>query len=125
MEVSGHIHASAALTPKKEHPGTRWIGGWVGSRARLDTVRKRKIPSPRRESNPRTPIFQLEQINWPAGDFAAVQVKGLKEKHGLCLRLHETDVKMRDIEQRESHRKEQFSIIHGLTLRIYMDMTAM
>jgi hypothetical protein len=30
----------------------------VGPRAVLDTVVKRKIPSPRRESNPRTPIFQ-------------------------------------------------------------------
>jgi hypothetical protein len=30
----------------------------VGTRAVLDTVVKRKIPSPRRESNPRTPIVQ-------------------------------------------------------------------
>jgi hypothetical protein len=30
----------------------------VGSRAVLDTVVKGKIPSPRRESNPRTPINQ-------------------------------------------------------------------
>jgi hypothetical protein len=30
----------------------------VGPRAVLDTVVKRKIPSPRRESNPRTPIVQ-------------------------------------------------------------------
>jgi hypothetical protein len=30
----------------------------VGSRAVLDVVVKRKIPSPRRESNPRTPIVQ-------------------------------------------------------------------
>jgi hypothetical protein len=34
------------------------MGGWVGSRAVLDAVVKRKIPSPRRESNPRTPIVQ-------------------------------------------------------------------
>jgi hypothetical protein len=39
-------------------PGTPWIGGWVGPRAVLDAVVKRKIPSPRRESNPRTPIVQ-------------------------------------------------------------------
>jgi hypothetical protein len=32
--------------------------GWVGPRAVLDAVVKRKIPSPRRESNPRTPIVQ-------------------------------------------------------------------
>jgi hypothetical protein len=39
-------------------PGTHWIGGWVGPRAVLGAVVKRKIPSPRRESNPRTPIVQ-------------------------------------------------------------------
>jgi hypothetical protein len=37
---------------------THWIGGWVGPRTVLDAVVKRKIPSPRRESNPRTPIVQ-------------------------------------------------------------------
>jgi hypothetical protein len=36
--------------------GTHWIGGWVGSRVVLDAVVKRKIPSPHRESKPRTPI---------------------------------------------------------------------
>jgi hypothetical protein len=46
------------LTPRERAPGTQWIGGWVGPRAVLDTVVKRKIPSPRRESNPRTPIVQ-------------------------------------------------------------------
>jgi hypothetical protein len=48
MEVSGQLHAH----------GTHWIGGWVDPRAVLDAVVKRKIPSPRRESNPRTPIVQ-------------------------------------------------------------------
>jgi hypothetical protein len=43
---------------REKAPGTHWIGGWVGPRAVLDTVVKRKIPSPRRESNPRTPIVQ-------------------------------------------------------------------
>jgi hypothetical protein len=33
-------------------------GGWVGHRAVLDAVMKRKIPSPHRELNPRTPIVQ-------------------------------------------------------------------
>jgi len=31
-------------------PGTHWVGDWVGPRAVLDAVVKRKIPSPRRES---------------------------------------------------------------------------
>jgi hypothetical protein len=34
------------------------IGDWVVPRAVLDAVVKRKISSPCRESNPRTPIFQ-------------------------------------------------------------------
>jgi hypothetical protein len=46
------------FTPRERAPGTHWIGGWVGPRAVLYAVVERKIPSPRRESNPRTPIFQ-------------------------------------------------------------------
>jgi hypothetical protein len=62
MEASGQLHAPDALYPGKEPregaPGTHWIGVWVGLRAVLDAMVKRKIPSPRRESNPRTPIVQ-------------------------------------------------------------------
>jgi hypothetical protein len=58
MEVSSQLHAPTALAPRKETPGTDWIGSWVGSRADLDTVSKRKIPSPRRDSNPDHPIVQ-------------------------------------------------------------------
>jgi hypothetical protein len=46
------------LTPSERTSGTYLIGGWVGPRAVLDAVAKRKIPSSRRESNPRTPIVQ-------------------------------------------------------------------
>jgi hypothetical protein len=46
------------FTAKERAPGTHWIGGWVGPRAVLDAIVKRKIPSPRRESSPRTPIVQ-------------------------------------------------------------------
>jgi hypothetical protein len=46
------------FTPRERSPGTHWIGGWVVSRAVLDAVVKRRIPSPRRESNPRTTIVQ-------------------------------------------------------------------
>jgi hypothetical protein len=58
MEVSGQLHAPAALSPRERAPGTHWVGGWVISRTVLDAVVKRKIPSPRRESNPRAPIVQ-------------------------------------------------------------------
>jgi hypothetical protein len=48
----------ARFTPRKRAPDTHWAGGWVGPRSVLDAVVKRKIPTPRRESNPRTPIIQ-------------------------------------------------------------------
>jgi hypothetical protein len=46
------------LYPQGKSPGTHWIGGWVGPRAILDTVVKRKILSPHRKSNSRTSIIQ-------------------------------------------------------------------
>jgi hypothetical protein len=46
------------FTPRERVTGTRWIGGWVGSRAVLDAVVKRKILGPRQELNHRTPIVQ-------------------------------------------------------------------
>jgi hypothetical protein len=52
------VSRSGRFTPRERAPGTHWIGGWVDSRAVLDAVVKGKIPSPRRESNPRTPIVQ-------------------------------------------------------------------
>jgi hypothetical protein len=56
MEASGQLHAPTALTPGKEPPVPTGIGGWVGPRAVLNAVVKRKIPNLRRESNPRIPI---------------------------------------------------------------------
>jgi len=32
------------FTPRQRTPGAHWTGGWVGPRAVLDTVMKRKIP---------------------------------------------------------------------------------
>jgi hypothetical protein len=49
---------SGRFTPRERAPGTYLIGGWVGPRTVLDAVVKRKNPSPRRQSNPRTPIVQ-------------------------------------------------------------------
>jgi hypothetical protein len=46
------------FTPKERAHGTHWVGGWVCLRAVLDAVVNRKITSPRRESNRRTPIVQ-------------------------------------------------------------------
>jgi hypothetical protein len=55
------------LTPRKRAPGIHWIGGWVGPRAVLGTMVKRKFPSPRGKLNPRTPIVQpvaQHYIDW-------------------------------------------------------------
>jgi hypothetical protein len=53
MEMSGQLYAPAALPPRIEPVVSIWC-----PRAVLDAVVKRKIPSPRRESNPTTPIVQ-------------------------------------------------------------------
>jgi hypothetical protein len=43
------------LTPRERALGTHWIGGWVGPRASLDMVLKRKIPKPHQDLNPAHP----------------------------------------------------------------------
>jgi hypothetical protein len=48
---------SSRFNPGKEPPNSHWIGGWVGPKAGLDAVVKRKIFRPCRDSNP--PIIQL------------------------------------------------------------------
>jgi hypothetical protein len=55
MEVSGQIHAPVALIPAK-NPRYLWIEGWVGPRASIDAVAKRKkIPAP---TGNRIPVVQ-------------------------------------------------------------------
>jgi hypothetical protein len=56
----GELSASrpGRFTPREIAPGTHWIEDWVGPRAVLDMVAKRKIPSLHKELNPRTPIIQ-------------------------------------------------------------------
>jgi hypothetical protein len=44
--------------PREGAPGTHWVGCWMVPRVGLEAVVEREIPSPRRESNPRTPIVQ-------------------------------------------------------------------
>jgi len=41
-----------SFTPQERAPGSHWIGGWVGLRAGLDAVEKRKNPYPCREQEP-------------------------------------------------------------------------
>jgi len=42
------------FTPKERASGTHWIRGWVGPRAGLGTMVRRNIPSPYRDTNPRS-----------------------------------------------------------------------
>jgi hypothetical protein len=42
LEVSGQLHAPAALPPGKS-PGTHFIGGWVDPTAGLDDMEKWKL----------------------------------------------------------------------------------
>jgi hypothetical protein len=51
MELSRQLHA-----PVRFIPGTHLTGGWVGPRAGLDAVAKRKIPCTCRESNLGRPV---------------------------------------------------------------------
>jgi hypothetical protein len=43
LEVSGQLHALAALSPRKN---THWIWGWVGPRAGMDDMEKWKFLPP-------------------------------------------------------------------------------
>jgi hypothetical protein len=54
------------FTPRETASDIHWIGGWVGPRLVLDELVKRRIPSPRRESNPRTPFSRYcsRYTNW-------------------------------------------------------------
>jgi hypothetical protein len=57
------------FTPRERAPGIHWIGDWMGPRAVLDSVVKKKIPSPGWESNCRlvsvsTELSQLLYDHW-------------------------------------------------------------
>jgi hypothetical protein len=68
------------FTPRERAPGTHRIGGWVGPRAVLDAVVKRKIPSPGQESKPRIPIIQPVASCYTDWAIAALRVSYKKSK---------------------------------------------
>jgi hypothetical protein len=49
------VSRPSRFTRRETASRNHWIGGWVGPRAGLETVLKRKIPSPLRDSNPDRP----------------------------------------------------------------------
>jgi hypothetical protein len=64
------------FSPKERAPSTHWIGSWVGPRASLDAVVKKKILSCCEDSNP--PIFQL---------IAQCYTTELSQLHNLMFRM--------------------------------------
>jgi hypothetical protein len=69
MEVSGQLHAPADLPPGKSpwFPLDRRLGGPQSRSGHGGGKKKFPAPSPRRESNPRTPIVQpvvQRYIDW-------------------------------------------------------------
>jgi hypothetical protein len=56
------------FTPWGNASGTHWIGGWVGPKAGLDAVVKRKIPSPCQDWNPQTssPLPRAISLSYPS-----------------------------------------------------------
>jgi hypothetical protein len=79
MEVSGQLHAPGRFYPWERAPGTHWIREWVGPRGGLDAVVKRKIPNPRRESNPDRPArSSADETELPAN---GEDSKSLIQKH--------------------------------------------
>ena len=95
MWVDGQRHAPAAFPPRKR-PDTRWTGGWLGSRAEFELVRKTS-PPPGSDSrtvqavacicndwvNPRETDAPIS----PVGSFRSTHLCGLKPfaTHQKCL----------------------------------------
>jgi hypothetical protein len=50
-DLSGQRHAPTALYHRARTPATKWTGGWVGLRAGLDTVARRKSFASARDRN--------------------------------------------------------------------------
>jgi hypothetical protein len=78
------------FTSRERAPATPWIGGWVGPRAVVDAMVKRKIPSPHRESKPRTPTVQpvsQRYTDWAITDLA---IKLYSIKSTKNIELHKT-----------------------------------
>jgi hypothetical protein len=72
------------FTAGERAPGTHWIGGWVGPRAVLEAVVKRKIPSPRRQSNPRNSIVQPVAQRYTDWAITALLRPSVRPKSSRC-----------------------------------------
>jgi hypothetical protein len=52
MQVEWSVSRPGRFTTGEIAPGTQWIGGWVGPRAGLDVMEKRKNVSPLMQMEP-------------------------------------------------------------------------
>jgi hypothetical protein len=81
MDVNGQLHAPATLPFRKRAPGTHLIGGWVGPRAVLGAMVKRKNFKPLLELEP--PIIQ------PVAQRYTIELSRLSFiEHGIRLMLY-------------------------------------
>jgi hypothetical protein len=71
---------SGRFTPRERVPGTHWIRGWVGPRAVLDAVVKRKIPSTRRPA--RSPA--LYRLSYHGSTFLYDEKRQHAENQSYC-----------------------------------------
>jgi hypothetical protein len=78
MEVSGQLHAPAALPPEERASGTNWIGGWVVPRASLDAV----------EKNLALPVIEVETpspyLEFYGGVLQSTPLPALASQHTIC-----------------------------------------
>jgi hypothetical protein len=58
MEMTGQLHDPTALLPIKYSPVFSCAGGWVGFRASMKGVEKKKFSFSCRESNPKSSVVQ-------------------------------------------------------------------
>jgi hypothetical protein len=62
MEMSGQLHAPAALPPGQTDPGTHFIVGWIDPRVDLNVLQKGKISCSCLEFNPDSSVVILIMI---------------------------------------------------------------
>jgi hypothetical protein len=78
-----------SLTPEEGAPSTHWIGGWVGPRAGLDTLEKRKI-SHCWESNPGCAASSstLYWLSYPDSYNFVIELSIMAKPSGTFLQLY-------------------------------------
>jgi hypothetical protein len=60
------------IYPEERDPDTQWLGRWMGPRAGLDAVKKRKVSFPCWESNPGRPASStlLYKLSYPGSCYS-------------------------------------------------------